>query len=226
MMSRGMLRTGLVVLLCLAVGPIIGGCGGDKSTNPVVLSGACCGAGGVCMVTTQASCTGGTWMGANVPCAVNTCPQPVTGACCIGTNCSVTTQAACAGTWGGANTACLPNPCVSTTTGTISGTAALPVGVPGDISNTLVSIYADYNDWNNYRPLRSVASTYISPSQISFVFTNVTPGTYYLDCWKDRWSAGDFLGVYGSTVWPGMTPAPLSVAGGQTTTITVIVIGI
>jgi hypothetical protein len=76
-----------------------------------------------------------------------------------------------------------------------------------------------------------VASTYISPSQISFTFTNVTPGTYYLDCWKDndlsgRWSFGDFLGVYGSTVWPGPVPAPLSVIGGQTTTVTVIVIGI
>ncbi len=33
------------------------------------------------------------------------------GACCIGTNCSITTQAGCSGTWLGANTTCDANPC-------------------------------------------------------------------------------------------------------------------
>ncbi len=116
------------------------------------------------------------------------------------------------------------------TTGTISGFASLPAGVPGDISNSLVSIYQNFDDWNNYRPLRSVASTG-GPYQISFTFTNVTPGTYYLDVWKDmdisgNWTAGDFMGVYGSSVWPGPTPSPFSVAAGQTASTNVTLLAI
>src|ERR1044071_8536522 len=41
-------------------------------------------------------------------------PPPATGACCIGTDCSITTEADCiasGGTYQGDNTTCVPNPC-------------------------------------------------------------------------------------------------------------------
>jgi uncharacterized protein (DUF2141 family) len=161
--------------------------------------------------------------------------QPTaTGACCMGTNCMTLTAAACAqngGTYKGDNVACSANTCGSTTTGTITGTASLPAGLPGDITNSMVSIYTSYDDWNNYRPLRYMAGTTISAASISFTFTNVGPGTYYLDVWKDndltgRWSNGDFLGVYGTTAWPGMTLAPFQVIAGQSTTVPVTVIAV
>ncbi len=168
-----------------------------------------------------------------VGCSSDKTTAPVTpsGACCSGTNCSVTTQASCGGNWAGANTVCAPNPCGSSTTGTITGTASLPAGVPGNITNSLVSLYTSWDDWNSYRPLMSVASTTINDANISFTFNNVGPGTYYLDVWKDNdlstgWSNGDFLGVYGTTVWPGMTLAPFQVVAGQTKSITAIVIAI
>lgn len=163
-----------------------------------------------------------------------TAPIAATGACCVGSSCMTLSAAACSqngGTYKGDNLSCASNPCVSQTTGTITGTASLPAGVPGNITNSLVSIYTSWDDWNNYRPLASVASTTINDANISFTFTNVGPGTYYLDVWKDndlsgRWSNGDFLGVYGTTVWPGMTLAPFQVIAGQTKSITAIVIAI
>jgi len=107
------------------------------------------------------------------------------------------------------------------TTGTIGGTISLPIGAAGDITNTRVAIYQSYDDWNNDRVLVAVACA----SSGAYTFPNVTPGTYYLDAWKDnnndlQFNTGDFWGVYGSGTYPNYTPSPFSVAAGQTTTIT------
>jgi len=41
------------------------------------------------------------------------CPhEPPRGACCIGQDCSITTEAGCQGEWQGADTVCDPNPCI------------------------------------------------------------------------------------------------------------------
>ena len=196
MMSRRNLRTSLAVLLCLVAIPVFVGCG-NKTTAPVVTA---------------------------------------TGACCVGTSCMTLSAATCSqngGTYKGDNLSCATSPCAPpATTGTITGTASLPLGVPGDISNTMIQIYQNYADWNEYRPLATVGGvTQGGVASLTFTFTNVTPGTYYLDCWKDndlsgRWSNGDFLGVYGTTVWPGMTLAPFQVAAGQTKNVAVTVIAI
>ncbi len=63
--------------------------------------GTCCVASGGCTFTTPAGCTGGTFTSAG-SCSPNPCPQP-TGACCIGSNCSTLTAAACS-TAGGSYT--------------------------------------------------------------------------------------------------------------------------
>jgi hypothetical protein len=38
-----------------------------------------------------------------------------TGACCVGTTCSITTQTGCTGIWKGVGTTCTPNPCIDDT---------------------------------------------------------------------------------------------------------------
>jgi hypothetical protein len=40
-----------------------------------------------------------------------TCPGLPTGACCIGNDCTITTESDCTGSWQGADTTCQPNPC-------------------------------------------------------------------------------------------------------------------
>ncbi len=76
--------------------------------------GACCFEGD-CFITYEDICVpgGGTWQGDGSDCDPSPCAA--TGACCIGTSCSITTQAACTGTWQGANTTCSPNPCAPPT---------------------------------------------------------------------------------------------------------------
>ena len=114
------------------------------------------------------------------------------------------------------------------TTGTISGTLSLAPGMSGDLNNTRVAIYASYDDWLNDRTLMFVAASG-SASSASYTMSNVTPGTYYLDAWKDvnnsgTWDSGDLFGVYGTTQWPNPTLSPFQVIAGQTSTINVSVI--
>jgi hypothetical protein len=111
-------------------------------------------------------------------------------------------------------------PTPTPTTGTIGGVISLPVGAGGDITNTRVAIYQSYDDWLNDRVLTSCACA----SGGAYSFANVTPGTYYLDGWKDNNNnliidTGDFFGVYGSGTYPNFTVSPFSVAAGQTTAI-------
>jgi uncharacterized protein (DUF2141 family) len=114
------------------------------------------------------------------------------------------------------------------TTGTISGTLSLAPGMSGDLNNTRVAIYASYDDWANDRTLMFVAASG-SGSTASYTISNVTPGTYYLDAWKDvnnsgSWDSGDLFGVYGTTQWPNPTLSPFQVIAGQTSTINVSII--
>ncbi|OGC38899.1 hypothetical protein A2Y85_01700 [candidate division WOR-3 bacterium RBG_13_43_14] len=114
------------------------------------------------------------------------------------------------------------------TTGTVSGTIALQAGVSGDLNNTRVAIYSSYDDWANDRVLKYIAASG-SGSSATFSITTVTPGTYYLDAWKDvdnsgTWNTDDLFGVYGTTQWPTPTLSPFSVAAGETFTANVTMI--
>jgi hypothetical protein len=85
---------------------------------------------------------------------------------------------------------------------TISGTAAFPPGISGDLSGSKVSIYTSYDNWNWNQPFKFV-STDGSGDSVTYLMTNILPDNYYLDVWKDMdnsgaWSAGDYVGWYGS----------------------------
>jgi hypothetical protein len=113
-----------------------------------------------------------------------------------------------------------PPPQPTPTTGSISGRITLPSGAGGDINNTRVAIYASSADWSADRVLKFVTTN----SNGNYAFNNVTPGTYYMDAWKDNnnntlFDTGDFWGVYGSGWYPNYQVSPFSVAAGQTTTI-------
>ncbi len=114
------------------------------------------------------------------------------------------------------------------TTGTISGTLTLQAGMSGDLNNARVGIYASYDDWNYDRAITTV-SAQGSGGSATYTFSNVTPGTYYLDAWKDvnnnqSFDTGDLFGVYGTTQYPSPGLNPFSVSAGQTSTINVDVI--
>jgi len=111
------------------------------------------------------------------------------------------------------------------TTGTISGTLSLQAGMSGDLNNTRVAIYADLVDWANDLVLTSVGASG-SGGSASFTLSNITPGTYYLDAWKDvnnntLFDTGDLYGWYGSAAYPGGSISPLMVSAGQTTTVSI-----
>jgi len=107
----------------------------------------------------------------------------------------------------------------------ITGTASFPAGSSGDLSNAKVSIYTSYDNWNNNNPLQYIAASG-SGSNVSFELTNVTPGIYYLDVWKDNdnsggWSFGDFVGWYGDGGLGAPSLTEISVQGGQTTNVSI-----
>jgi len=80
--------------------------GGACEPNPCAAAmGSCCVTDGACVVTVQTDCTTIWTMGAL--CDPNPCPAlPTTGACCVETACSVTTQAMCSGAFQGAGSLC------------------------------------------------------------------------------------------------------------------------
>lgn len=107
----------------------------------------------------------------------------------------------------------------------ITGTASFPAGVNGDLGNSKVSIYTTLANWNNNSPIRFGAVTG-SGSQVTFTLDNVLPGNYYLDVWKDNdndafWSAGDFIGWYGSGGLGSPFLTEIQLTEGQTMNLTV-----
>jgi hypothetical protein len=107
----------------------------------------------------------------------------------------------------------------------VTGTAFFPAGTSGDLSNSKVSLYLTYDDWLNNVPVKFAAVTG-SGASVSFTLSNVNPGNYYLDVWKDidntgTWSSGDFVGWYGSGGLGSPTLTPFQIAAEQTFNCTI-----
>ncbi len=102
----------------------------------------------------------------------------------------------------------------------ITGTARFPAGTSGDLSNSKVSIYTSYDNWLNNQPIKFGAVTG-SGASVSFTLTNVNPGNYYLDVWKDidnsgNWSFTDYVGWYGSGGLGSPSLTEFQISDGQT----------
>lgn len=116
----GSCRDDVTKLECVALGGIPGmpgsSCWEVQCDQPGPNKGACCNpASGVCGQTTLEGCQfPNIFRGLGTICTPNPCDQP-TGACCVGQNCSLQTQAACVwlgGMWQGPMSTCSPtNPC-------------------------------------------------------------------------------------------------------------------
>ncbi len=104
------------------------------------------------------------------------------------------------------------------TVGTITGTASFPAGTSGDLSNAKVSIYTGLTEWQQNIPVKYKAVNG-SGASVTFSITDVVPGTYYLDVWKDvdnsaNWTTNDFVGWYGSGGLGSVSLTPLQVTAG------------
>ena len=96
--------------------------------------GACCYMG-TCVVVPAVECTG-QFMGPGTACSPDPCQVP-SGACCINTACSVTTQADCeaaAGTYKGDGSTCVPDPCAPQPPVATSAAIVVNVGTPTPIT--------------------------------------------------------------------------------------------
>ena len=116
---------------------------------------------------------------------------------------------------------------VATFTG-VSGTANFLAGTAGDLNNSKVSLYTSLDNWNNNSPIKFGAVTG-SGASVTFRLS-ANAGNYYLDVWKDNdnngfWSAGDFVGWYGSGGLgaPALTEIQLMQAQNFTSTITMYI---
>lgn len=113
------------------------------------------------------------------------------------------------------------NPANPVVTTQIIGTASLPAGSSGDLSNAKVSLYIGLVEWGNNTPVKFARVTGSGASVSWAISDNVVPGNYYLDVWKDidnsaTWSVTDFVGWYGVGSLGAPSLTPFSVAQGQT----------
>ena len=81
----------------------------------------------------------------------------------------------------------------------ISGICSWPIGQSGDLANAQVGIYTSFANWNNYQPIKIGKVN----SDGSYVISNIVPGNYLLDVWRDVnnnqvWDAGDYWGCFGT----------------------------
>ena len=107
----------------------------------------------------------------------------------------------------------------------VIGTASFQAGVNGDLNNAQVAIYLSVNDWVNYSPIKYTRITG-SGAVVSYSLTNVNPGNYYLDIWKDNdnsgaWSVGDFAGTLNSGALNAAGLIPFQIATGETKTFNI-----
>ncbi len=107
----------------------------------------------------------------------------------------------------------------------IRGTAKFPAGTSGDLSNAKVSLYTSLDNWNNNSPIK-FGTVSGSGASVSFTLTDINPGNYYLDVWKDNdnngaWSTGDFVGWYGAGGLGSPALTEIQITEGQTFNCTV-----
>ena len=107
----------------------------------------------------------------------------------------------------------------------VTGTANFPAGTSGDLSNSKVSLYTSWENWNTNQPIKFGAVSGAGAS-VSFTLTDVNPGNYYLDVWKDidnsaTWSSGDYVGWYGSGGLGSPMLTEFQIAEGETFSCTV-----
>jgi uncharacterized protein (DUF2141 family) len=107
----------------------------------------------------------------------------------------------------------------------VKGNASFPAGTAGDLSNAKVSLYLTYEDWVNNSPVLYTTANG-SGANVSYEFSDINAGNYYLDVWKDNdfdgtWSVGDFVGWYGSGGLGSPSLTPMQVSAGNTFTANV-----
>lgn len=107
----------------------------------------------------------------------------------------------------------------------ITGTASFPAGTAGDLANAKVSLYTSYDNWVANQPILH-GGTQGSGANVTFTIPNVMPGAYYMDIWKDNdfsasWTAGDFVGWYGSGGLGSPSLTQFQIIQGQTMNINV-----
>ncbi|MBK6785355.1 MAG: PKD domain-containing protein [Saprospiraceae bacterium] len=107
----------------------------------------------------------------------------------------------------------------------ITGTAAFLAGVSGDLNNAKVSMYTTRDNWFNNNPIKTYRITTVG-AVANFALTNINPGNYYVDVWKDNdnngfWSAGDFVGIYGNLNLGADGLSEVQVGQGQTVNINI-----
>jgi hypothetical protein len=84
----------------------------------------------------------------------------------------------------------------------VSGTASFPEGINFDLSGSKMRMFTSLQARIAGHPSDSVNVFGFGPI-VSFTFPSVTPGSYFLDLWKDMdnsmtMSTGDFTGWYGT----------------------------
>ncbi|PKP02907.1 MAG: hypothetical protein CVU14_02655 [Bacteroidetes bacterium HGW-Bacteroidetes-9] len=107
----------------------------------------------------------------------------------------------------------------------VTGSAMFPAGTSGDLSNAKVSLYTTLDNWNWNQPIKFGAVSGAGAT-VSFTLTNVNPGNYYLDVWKDidnsgTWTSGDYVGWYGSGGLGSPALTEFQIAQGQTVNLSV-----
>ena len=125
---------------------------------------------------------------------------------------------------GGDDTPPPPPPPPPATTGTLSGTIGLVPGSPGTVANTRVALFSSVDDWAADRVVYQVAAD----ANGGYTISNIVPGTYYMDAWKDNDGSGtitgsDFYAVYGTLTTSGANLTPIPVAAGTTQTVSVTI---
>lgn len=105
----------------------------------------------------------------------------------------------------------------------ITGTASFPAGTSGDLSNAKVSIYTSIDNWYDNAPIK-FGTVSGSGASVTFALTDLNPGNYYLDVWKDMdnnagWSTGDYIGWYGSGGLGSPSLTEIQITQGQTVNV-------
>ena len=103
----------------------------------------------------------------------------------------------------------------------ISGNIQVPENIVGNMFESKVSIYKDYESWMENIPFQRI-DVGDDGSKIVYNMVGVAPGNYYIDVWKDsdnngKWSYGDLVGWKGSGSLNTPVLEMITVVDGQTT---------